>query len=182
MSRVGNKPIPVPKEVQVTVSGSQVSMKGPKGQLTQTFNPVVTISYKDGIISVTRPDDERLSRSLHGLTRTLLANMVEGVQKGYQKSLEIVGVGYRVNKQGEKIVLQVGMSRPLDVTPPPNVQFDVEGQNRIHIKGPDKQAVGQIAASLRSMRPPDKYKGKGIRYLGEVVKLKAGKAAGKKKA
>ena len=182
MSRVGNKPITVPKEVQVTVSGSQVSMKGPKGQLSQTFNPVVTISYKDNVLSVTRPDDERLSRSLHGLTRTLLANMVEGVQKGYQKSLEIVGVGYRVNKQGDRIVLQVGMSRPLDVAPPPNIQFDVEGQNRINIKGPDKQAVGQIAASLRHMRPPDRYKGKGIRYLGEVVKLKAGKAAGKKKA
>ena len=182
MSRVGNKPIAIPKGIQVSVTGSSVTAKGPKGQLTQTFNPVLTISSKDGIVSVARSDDERLSRSLHGLTRTLIYNMLEGVEKGYQKSLEIVGVGYRASKQGEKLILQVGTSKPLDIAPPQNIQFDVEGQNRVHIRGIDKQLVGQTAAAVRAQRPPDKYKGKGIRYVGEVVKLKAGKAAAKKKA
>ena len=182
MSRVGNKPIAIPKGIQVTVSGSSVTAKGPKGQLTQTFNPILTISSKEGTIVVSRSDDERLSRSLHGLTRTLIYNMLEGVEKGYQKSLEIVGVGYRASKQGEKLVLQVGTSKPLDIVPPQNIQFDLEGQNRVHIRGIDKQLVGQTAASVRAKRPPDRYKGKGIRYVGEVVKLKAGKAAAKKKA
>ncbi|MSQ31947.1 MAG: 50S ribosomal protein L6 [Dehalococcoidia bacterium] len=182
MSRVGNKPIAIPKGVQVTVSGSSVTTKGPKGQLTQTFNPVITITQKEGTVIVARTDEERLSRSLHGLTRTLIYNMLEGVEKGYQKSLEIVGVGYRASKQGDRLVLQVGTSKPMDIAPPQNIQFDVEGQNRVHIRGIDKQLVGQTAAAIRSKRPPDRYKGKGIRYVGEVVKLKPGKAAAKKKA
>ena len=182
MSRVGNKPIAIPKGIQVTVSGSSVTAKGPKGQLSQTFNPVITISQKEGSVLVTRSDDERLSKSLHGLTRTLIYNMLEGVEKGYQKSLEIVGVGYRASKQGDRLVLQVGTSKPLDIAPPQFIQFDIEGQNRVHIRGIDKQLVGQTAAAIRSERPPDRYKGKGIRYVGEVVKLKAGKAAAKKKA
>ena len=182
MSRVGNKPIAIPKGIQVTVSGSSVTTKGPKGQLTQTFNPVITITQKEGAVIVARTDEERLSRSLHGLTRTLIYNMLEGVEKGYQKSLEIVGVGYRASKQGDKLILQVGTSKPMDIAPPQNIQFDVEGQNRVHIRGIDKQLVGQTAAAIRSKRPPDRYKGKGIRYVGEVVKLKAGKAAAKKKA
>ncbi len=182
MSRVGNKPIAIPKGIQVTVSGSSVTTKGPKGQLTQTFNPVITITQKEGAVIVARTDEERLSRSLHGLTRTLIYNMLEGVEKGYQKSLEIVGVGYRASKQGDKLILQVGTSKPMDIAPPQNIQFDVEGQNRVHIRGIDKQLVGQTAAAIRSKRLPDRYKGKGIRYVGEVVKLKAGKAAAKKKA
>ena len=171
----------MPTEVEANVEANRVTVKGPKGQLSQTFNPNLTIQIKDSTITVSRPSEEDKLKALHGLTRTLIANMVQGVSKGYQKSLQIVGVGYRVLKAGDKLVFQVGASHPLEVTPLPNIQFVVEGTNRIHVQGIDKQLVGQVAAHIRALRPPDTYKGKGIRYVGEQVKLKPGKSAAKKK-
>jgi large subunit ribosomal protein L6 len=177
MSRIGKLPISVPKGVSVDIKeGGVVAMKGPKGELSQTFNPEMGITMKENVITVTRPSDSRTHRSLHGLTRTLLANMVEGVNKGYQKDLEIVGVGYRVEKQGDKVMLRVGFSNMVEVTGMQGVKLEIEGNTKIKVVGIDKGVVGEMAARIRALRPPDPYKGKGIRYAGEAVHLKAGKA------
>ncbi len=183
MSRIGRMPIAVPKGVQVTVNEALVTIKGPKGELTHSVSPRVAVAVKDGRILVTRADDERSSRALHGLTRALLNNMVVGVTQGYQKSLEIVGVGYRVQSSGKNLTLNLGFTHPVEVVPLPGITLTAEGTNRINISGVDKQLVGQMAAKIRDVRQPDIYKGKGIRYVGERVRLKAGKAAaGKAKA
>jgi len=179
MSRVGKKPIPVPSGVAVTIDGNTVTASGPKGQLTRTVDEILKIERQENDLIVTRPNDEKRSRAMHGLTRSLVSNMVVGVSEGYQRSLEIVGVGYRATQQGEGISLQVGYSQPQDVSPLPGIQLEVEGQSRVHVRGAEKDMVGQMAAQIRRIRPPDRYKGKGIRYVGEVVHLKPGKGGRK---
>lgn len=176
MSRVGKAPIPVPPGVSVTIEGSQVTVKGPRGELSRSFNADMTITQDGDIITVTRPSDERQHRSLHGLTRTLIANMVEGVTNGFERALDIVGVGYRAEQRGEKLVLNIGFSHQVEVTPLPGVTLSMEGNNRMKVFGINKEDVGEMAARIRRIRPPDAYKGKGIRYGGEVVRLKPGKA------
>lgn len=177
MSRIGKLPVLIPTGVKVEVKGSEVSVEGAKGKLTRHFHPNMTITLKEGTLVVSRPDDGRENRALHGLTRSLLANMVTGVSTGFERSLEIVGVGYRAEKSGAKIILRAGFSHPVEVTPPTGVTLEIEGTNRIKVKGADKEAVGQVAANVRAIRPPDAYKGKGIRYAGEQVKTKPGKTA-----
>jgi len=176
MSRIGKLPVTIPNNVTVAVADSVVRVKGPKGELQQSIRPVVTVAVADGVVRVERGGETKEHRSVHGLTRTLVANMIEGVSKGYRKSLEIQGVGYRVAKAGEKLNFQLGFSHPLSYEPPKGISFTVEGTNRIHVEGIDKQQVGQVAAEIRALRPPEPYKGKGIRYEGEVVKKKLGKA------
>ena len=176
VSRIGRLPIAVPKGVAVNIKTGEVAVKGPKGELVRSFNPDMQIAQNENALVVSRPSDSRSHRSLHGLTRSLLANMVEGVSKGYEKTLEVVGVGYRVEKQGDKVLLRVGFSHMVEVDPMPGVKIEVEGNNRIKISGIDKELVGEAAARIRSLRPPDPYKGKGIRYVGEAVRLKPGKA------
>ena len=176
MSRVGRMPIPVPEGVTVSIKKDKVTVTGPKGELERRFNPDMKVVLKDNIITVSRPDDSKEHRSLHGLTRSLLANMVQGVSGGFEKTLEIVGVGYRAEKAEDKIVLRIGFSNQIEVTPLPGVSLDIEPGNRIKVSGINKEVVGQMAAEIRAIRPPDAYKGKGIRYAGEVVRLKAGKA------
>ena len=176
MSRVGRMPIDVPPGVEVTIKGSDVSVKGPKGELSRSLHPDMVISLEDGKVTVSRPTDSRDHRALHGLTRSLLANMVEGVAEGFQKNLELSGVGYRAQKVGDKLVLQLGYSHPVEITPPPQVSVAVEGTNRISVVGIDKQLVGEVAAKIRAMKPPEPYKGKGVRYVGERIRRKAGKA------
>ena len=177
MSRVGNSPIPVPSGVDVNIAGRDVSVKGPKGSLQQSFDSAMKISKVDGLLKVERPSDEREHRALHGLTRSLLANMVTGVSDGFVKTLDLVGVGYRVQQNGPGITLSVMRSHTVDINPPDGVEIEAEGANRIHVRGIDKQQVGQIAAQIRSVRRPNVYTGKGIRYTGEVVRLKPGKSA-----
>ena len=182
MSRIGRMPITVPAGVEVTIGdGNVVTVKGPKGSLTKTMNPAMTITCEDGTIHVTRPNDEKLNRSLHGLTRTLLHNMVIGVTEGYKKELEVNGVGYRVQKQGKQLVMNLGYSHQVIMDEIPGITIDVPAPNRIIISGPDKQLVGQFAANVREKRPPEPYKGKGIKYLNETLIRKEGKAGGKKK-
>ena len=176
MSRIGKLPITVPAGVDVTVDGSTVSVKGPKGTLTQTFNPNIGIELKDGVIHVTRPNDNKENRSLHGLTRTLIANMVHGVNDGFKKQLEVVGIGYRAEKQGNNLLLKVGYSHDVTMTPPEGVTVDVPSPNQIVINGYNKQLVGQFASEVRGVRPPEPYKGKGIKYAEEVIRRKEGKA------
>lgn len=176
MSRIGKAPIDIPQGVVVDIKRNKVVVTGPKGELSRSFNADMKIKLDDKILMVSRPSDGRQHRSLHGLTRTLLANMVKGVNQGFEKELEIVGVGYKAEKSGDKLVLRVGYSHLVEMTPPAGVSIDIEGVNRIKVKGIDKEAVGQMAAEIRSARPPDAYKGKGIRYAGEVVRLKPGKA------
>jgi large subunit ribosomal protein L6 len=176
MSRVGIKPISVPEGVKVAISGSEVAVKGPKGELSRTFHPDMIITLQDGTLTVSRPSDGKPHRSLHGLTRSLLANMIEGVTNGFQQGLELVGMGYRAQKSGDKLLLQVGYTHPVEVASPPGISLDVEGNNRVIVSGIDKQLVGQVAAQIRMVKPPDSYVGKGIRYVGEVVRLKPGKA------
>lgn len=176
MSRVGKNPIEVPGGVEVTVKGSHVAVKGPKGTLERTFDERISVEVEDGIITLTRVDDERESRALHGLSRALLANMVEGVDKGYVKELQAVGVGYRAALQGSTIEFQLGFSHPVSVTAPDGITFEVPEPTRIVVSGIDKQLVGQVAADIRKIRPPEPYKGKGLRYLNEQVRRKAGKA------
>lgn len=176
MSRIGKMPISLPQGVEVSIRGSEVRVKGPKGELSRSFNPAMSISLNDDTITVSRPSDNRVHRSLHGLTRSLVANMVEGVSKGFHKDLEIVGVGYRVQKVGEKLVLQMGYSHLVDILLPSGVSAVVVGTNRISVQGIDKELVGDVAAKIRAVRPPDHYKGKGIRYVGERVRLKPGKS------
>ena len=176
MSRVGKMPIAVPQGVSVTIEASGVAVAGPRGELRRQFSPDMQITLTDDTLAVSRPSDDRIHRSLHGLTRSLLANMVEGVTSGFERNLDIVGVGYRAQKTGDNLVINVGFSHPVEVTPLPGVTLSVEGNNRVKVSGIDKEAVGEMAARIRAIRPPDSYKGKGIRYSGEVVRLKAGKA------
>ncbi|MDO8879308.1 MAG: 50S ribosomal protein L6 [Coriobacteriia bacterium] len=177
MSRIGKQPIPVPAGVEVTIDGSQVTVKGPKGTLSQSFDPAMDITLEDGVIYVRRPNDERRNRSLHGLTRTLVSNMVTGVSEGFKKDLEIVGVGYRAVLKGTDLDLSLGLSHPMVVSAEDGITFEVPAPNRISVSGIDKQRVGQVAAEIRKIRPPEPYKGKGIRYAGEHVRRKVGKAA-----
>jgi len=177
MSRIGKQPITVPQGVDVAVADSRVTVKGPRGQLEQSFHRDMRIILDDGTLKVERPDDEREHRSLHGLTRTLIANMVEGVTNGYEKRLEIVGVGYRAALKGTSLELSVGYSHPVTFPPPAGVEFEVPAPNRVVVRGIDKQLVGEVAAEIRQVRKPEPYKGKGIRYEGEYVRKKAGKAA-----
>mgnify|MGYP000544463525 CR=1 FL=1 len=177
MSRIGRLPITVPAGVTVTVdSNNLVTVKGPKGTLTKTMNPAMTITCEDGAIHVTRPNDEKLNRSLHGLTRTLLHNMVIGVTEGYKKELEVNGVGYRVQKQGKNLVMNLGYSHQVTMSETDDITIEVPGPNKIIIHGADKQKVGQFAAEVREKRPPEPYKGKGIKYVDEVIRRKEGKA------
>jgi large subunit ribosomal protein L6 len=177
VSRIGRSPIPVPAGVEVTINGPQVRVRGPKGELTRTFHPDISIKLSDGQLRVSRPTDQRHHRSLHGLSRALLNNMVVGVSEGFEKSLEVVGVGYRAETQGASLSLSLGFSHPVLIDPPENVEFIVEARTkRITIRGIDKEVVGQLAADIRKLRPPEPYKGKGVRYLGEHVRRKAGKA------
>ncbi|HNM76961.1 MAG TPA: 50S ribosomal protein L6 [Tepidiformaceae bacterium] len=176
MSRIGRQPVTVPASVTFTVGEDNVvSVKGPKGELTRQFPATITLSRDEGVINVTRPNDEGKQRSLHGLSRTLLNNMVVGVTEGFTKVLEVQGVGYRAQMQGSSLQLALGFSHPVVVAPPPGISFSVEGP-RVSIQGIDKEAVGQVAANIRKLRPPEPYKGKGIRYAGERVRRKAGKA------
>jgi large subunit ribosomal protein L6 len=177
MSRVGKKMIEIPQGVSLEQAGKKVTVKGPKGRLEQTFHPDMGIRQADDTLLVERPSDERLHRSLHGLTRTLVANMVEGVTKGFEKRLEIVGVGYRAVLKGADLELAMGFSHPVNFPAPEGIEFEVPAPNRITIRGVDKQLVGEVAAEIRKVRKPEPYKGKGIRYEGEYVRKKAGKAA-----
>jgi large subunit ribosomal protein L6 len=176
MSRIGNKPIPVPSGVTVTVDGNRLVVKGPKGTLEQTFRPEINIRQEDGQIVVTRPSEDSMHRSLHGLTRTLIANMVTGVSEGFTRNLEIAGVGYRVAKDGKSLVFALGFSHPVRVEPPDGITFNVETPTRLSVSGIDKQVVGEQAAQIRKLREPEPYKGKGITYQGERIRRKAGKA------
>lgn len=169
-------PIAVPPGVSVSIDGGRVTVKGPKGELSREFSPEMSIVLEGDRLTVSRPSDDRVHRSLHGLTRSLLANMVEGVTAGFEKTLEIVGVGYRAEKRADSLVINVGYSHPVEVKPLPGVSLSVEGANRMKVSGIDKEMVGEMAARIRAVRPPDSYKGKGIRYAGEEVRLKAGKA------
>lgn len=176
MSRIGKQPIPVPAGVQVDLTDNVIRVKGPKGELQRTLHPDMQVSVADGAITVTRPSDAREHRALHGLTRTLVANMVEGVTNGFSKTLELVGTGYRASKQGEKLVMQLGYSHPVEFTPPKGLEIEVPSATSIVVKGIDKEAVGALAANIRAAREPEPYLGKGIRYAGERVRRKAGKA------
>ena len=176
MSRIGRLPIDIPAEVTIEVAGQDVAVKGPKGELALTVAEPISVRVEDGRVVVRRPDDERVSRSLHGLTRTLIANNIQGVTQGYTKSLDVVGTGYRVQARGANVEFALGFSHPVVVEPPAGITFTVEGNNRLTVSGIDKQAVGETAANIRKIRKPEPYKGKGVRYTGEVVRRKAGKA------
>jgi large subunit ribosomal protein L6 len=176
MSRVGKAPITLPSGVSVDIDGQKVKVKGPKGELLREFHERVSITEDDGVLTVSRSDDDRQSRALHGLSRALLANMVIGVSEGYKKELSIVGVGYRAALSGNSIDLQLGFSHPVSVDAPAGITFEVPEQTKIIISGIDKESVGQIASEIRAIRPPEPYKGKGIRYVDEYVRRKAGKA------
>jgi large subunit ribosomal protein L6 len=178
MSRIGNSPIPVPAGVDVAVEGPTVSVKGPKGALSRWVDERIAVSVDDGVVTLSRDSDERDIRSLHGLYRALLANMVTGVSDGYRKELQAVGVGYRANLQGRRLELQVGFSHPVVIEAPDGIDFEVPEPTRIVVSGIDKELVGQTAADIRRVRPPEPYKGKGIRYVDEQVRRKAGKAGG----
>jgi large subunit ribosomal protein L6 len=180
MSRIGRKPIALPAGVDLKVDGQVVTVKGPKGELSHTLaEPITLEKAEDGTFNVVRPNDERKAKELHGLSRTLIANMVVGVTDGYRKSLEIAGTGYRVTAKGSDLEFALGFSHPVVVTPPPGITFTVERPTLFHIAGIDKQQVGEVAANIRKIRPPEPYKGKGVKYQGEVIRRKAGKA-GKK--
>ena len=181
MSRIGRKPITVPAGVDVKVEDGVVTVKGAKGTLTQKIHPTMTVTVEDGVIHVTRPDDEKENRALHGLTRSLVANMVEGVANGFKKELDVNGVGYRVQKQGKDLIMNLGYSHQVIVSEIPGITIEAPGPNKIIISGPDKQLVGQFAAEVREKRPPEPYKGKGIKYVDEVIRRKEGKTGGKGK-
>ena len=176
MSRIGRLPIDIPSGVTVTADNGVIAVKGPKGELSLTVASPIEVAIADNQVVVTRPNDERLARSLHGLTRTLISNQIIGVTEGYTKGLEVVGTGYRVAAKGESLEFALGYSHSITVDPPAGISFTVEGQNKILVSGIDKQAVGEVAANIRKLRKPEPYKGKGIRYAGEVVRRKAGKA------
>jgi len=179
MSRIGKQPIQIPAGVTVAVEGSTVRVKGPKGEMVRSFRPEMKIAVQDGAVVVERSSESKQDRALHGLTRALLANMVEGVTKGYRKSLELVGVGYKAEKRGKNLVLNVGFSHPVEYPEAPGLNITTPAPTQIVVEGIDKQQVGQAAAEIRSVRPPEPYKGKGIRYQGEHVRRKAGKAGAK---
>jgi len=176
MSRIGRLPVAVPSGVDITLDGRRLTVTGPRGTLTRDLPPIVDVRHVDGQIVVTRPSDAKEHRSLHGLTRTLVNNMVTGVTTGYRKGLEIVGVGYRAQKVGEKLQLSLGYSHPVEITPPKGISFEVENPTHLAVVGIDKELVGQVAATVRSSRKPEPYKGKGVRYAGEQVRRKAGKS------
>jgi large subunit ribosomal protein L6 len=177
MSRIGKQPVPIPANVTVTIKGSEVTVKGPQGELKRRFDPDMKIEQDDGQIVVSRPTDQRRHRALHGLTRALISNMVIGVNEGYERRLEIIGTGYRAEMQGEDLKLSLGYSHDIVVVPPPGVKFQIEDRGKLIIlTAVDKELIGQVAADIRKLRPPEPYQGKGIRYLGEYVRQKAGKA------
>ncbi|MCR4432175.1 MAG: 50S ribosomal protein L6 [Tepidanaerobacteraceae bacterium] len=179
MSRIGKLPVKIPQGVEVKVQGNTVAVKGPKGSISREFHKDMNIKCEDSQIIVERPSDDNMHRALHGLTRTLIHNMVNGVTVGYEKKLALEGVGYRAAKQGNKLVLTVGYSHPVEIEPPQGIEFEVPAPNRISVKGVDKELVGQIAANIRKVREPEPYKGKGIRYEDEVVRRKVGKTGAK---
>lgn len=176
MSRIGRLPVAVPSSVDVTIDGRQLTVKGPKGTLTRALHPDMLISREEGVIVVTRPTEQKGHKQLHGLTRTLVNNMVVGVTDGYRKGLEITGVGYRAALNGKRLTLNLGYSHPIEIDPPDGISFEVENPTRLAVVGIDKELVGQIAAQVRSTRKPEPYKGKGVRYAGEKIRRKAGKA------
>ena len=178
MSRIGKRPVPVPKGVDVTIHDGVLRVKGPKGELTLTVHPDMKISMEDGEVVVERPSESAGHKALHGLTRSLVANMMTGVTAGFTKSLDIVGVGYRAEKKGNDITLNLGYSHPIQYRPPAGITIEVPSPTTVTVVGPDKQMVGQVAADIRGFRPPEPYKGKGIRYRGEEIRRKAGKTAG----
>lgn len=177
MSRIGRMPVVIPEGVEVKVDGSRVRVKGPKGEIEHTFPSSMEIAIQEGVLTVQRPSDERTQRALHGMTRALINNMVFGVSSGFEKILEVNGVGYRAEVSGNKLVLYVGYSHPVEIEPPQGITFDVDTRTRqIKVMGHDKQLVGQIAADIRKVRPPEPYKGKGIKYIDETIRRKAGKS------
>jgi large subunit ribosomal protein L6 len=176
MSRIGRMPVTIPSGVDVTIDGREVTVKGPKGQLSLAVKEPIEVTKGDGVITVTRPNDEGNVRALHGLSRTLVANMVTGVTEGYRKTLEIVGVGYRVQAKGSNLEFSLGFSHPVTVSPPDGITLRVETPTRLVVEGIDKQQVGEVAANIRKLRKPDPYKGKGLRYSGEHIRRKVGKA------
>lgn len=175
MSRIGRKPIPVPAGVEINIDGNNVRVKGPKGELVRSLHPEMTISQEDNMLHIQRPTDASSHRALHGLTRALVANMVQGVTEGYSRSLEIKGVGYRTALQGRKLVMQLGYSHPVEIDPPEGIEFEVPAPTKIIVRGTDKQVVGETAARIRRQRPPEPYNNKGIHYEGEQVRRKVGK-------
>ena len=180
LSRIGRKTIPVPSGVTVEVGYGEVTVKGPRGTLTQTYHPDVKVNVGEGEVVVERLTERKFHHALHGLTRSLIANAVTGVTDGYTRTLELMGVGYRVQAAGDGVVLNVGYSHPVEIHPPEGVTMEVEGNNRVHVRGIDKQKVGQVAARVRRVRPPNAYKEKGIRYQGEILRFKPGKSAARK--
>lgn len=176
MSRIGKRPINIPNKVTVTIDGQSVAVKGPKGELSRILPAGVRVTQADSTVSVERNDDSRMARERHGLCRTLVANMIQGVSEGFQRRLEIQGVGYRAQVQGRNLLLSMGYSHPVEIPPPDGIQFAVEGNTNVIVSGPDKEIVGNMAARIRAVRPPEPYKGKGIRYAGEFVRRKAGKS------
>ncbi|GGJ93033.1 50S ribosomal protein L6 [Lentibacillus kapialis] len=177
MSRIGLKPVEIPEGVDINLDGNRVTVKGPKGELTKNVHPDMEVVIEDNVLTVERPSEHKDHRALHGTTRSVIANMIEGVHKGFEKSLEITGVGYRAQKQGEKIVVNAGYSHPVEIEPIEGVEIDVPQNTKLTVKGIDKQLVGGVAANIRAIRPPEPYKGKGIRYEGEQVRQKEGKTA-----
>lgn len=175
MSRVGKKPIEIPAGVTVTLDNNNVTVKGPKGELSRTFHSDIEIKVEENVINISRPSEAKEHRALHGTTRAVLANMVEGVSKGFERSLELVGVGYRASKQGNKLVLNVGYSHPVEIEPEAGIEVEVPANTKVIVRGTDKERVGALAANIRDVRPPEPYKGKGIRYEGEFVRRKEGK-------
>jgi large subunit ribosomal protein L6 len=179
MSRIGKKPVKIPQGVEVKIEGNTVTVKGPKGSISRQFHREMKIKEEDDKIIVERPSDDNMHRALHGLTRTLISNMVKGVVEGFEKRLSMEGVGYRAAKQGSKLVLTVGYSHPVEIEPPKGIEFEVPAPNKIVVKGIDKELVGQVAANIRKVREPEPYKGKGIRYEDEVIRRKVGKTGAK---
>jgi large subunit ribosomal protein L6 len=177
MSRVGLKPMEIPEGVEVKVNGGNVTVKGPKGELSRTFHEDMTIKIEGNVLTVERPSDNKEHRALHGTTRSIIGNMVEGVSKGYEKALEIIGVGYRAQKQGDKVIVNAGYSHPVEVDQVEGIEVEVPANTKIIVRGIDKEKVGAVAANIRAIRPPEPYKGKGIRYEGEYVRRKEGKTA-----
>ncbi|MGD6857568.1 50S ribosomal protein L6 [Bacillus infantis] len=175
MSRVGKKPIEIPSGVTITVDNNNVTVKGPKGELSYSFSPDMAISVEENIINVSRPSEAKEHRALHGTTRALIANMVEGVSKGFERGLELIGVGYRAQKQGKNLILNVGYSHPVEIVPEEGIEIEVPSNTKVIVKGTSKERVGALAANIRDVRPPEPYKGKGIRYEGEYVRRKEGK-------
>lgn len=178
MSRIGRKPITIPDKVDVKVNGSTVIVKGPKGELSQEIHPTMTLTFEGNELLITRPNDERQARALHGLTRSLIANMVQGVTQGFEKKLEMIGVGYRANMKGKNLEIEVGYSHPVVVEPVDGIEFEVDTKSKanvITVRGINKQVVGQVAADIRGIRPPEPYKGKGIKYVDETIRRKVGK-------